>query len=332
MPFLLFLDSASDPAQLGHYSFLAADPATAVRSKGLLTQQLVEGSWIRVVADPLGHVGALVASHAAAPVAGLPPFQGGAAGYVGYDWGMMLERVPRPRYDDFQVPDVLLALYDWVIAWDHAAGRAWVISTGIPERGTAREQLAARRLTFVQRRLADGRTAGQADGGRDHHRPSAGPPVRQSAPSYAPPPPPGPRARQPASPPPPPPPPTSPASGRISPAMATSTPPRASSSTCTPATSSRRTCRNGSKPPSSARRSSCTAGCATAIRRPSPPTSISATWWWRARPPSASCGCNRAAESRHGRSRGPVPGGSPPSTTRRSRARSWRAKIGRAHV
>ncbi|PYO59941.1 MAG: hypothetical protein DMD70_10180, partial [Gemmatimonadetes bacterium] len=159
MPFLLFLDSASDPEQLGRYSFLAADPATAVRSKGLLTQQLVEGSWIRVVADPLAHVGALVASHAAAPVAGLPPFQGGAAGYVGYDWGMMLERVPRPRYDDFQVPDVLLALYDWVIAWDHAAGRAWVISTGIPERGASAARRAASRLAFVRDRLADGPNA-----------------------------------------------------------------------------------------------------------------------------------------------------------------------------
>jgi len=180
MPFLLFLDSASDPAHLGRYSFLAADPATAVRSKGLLTQQLVEGSWIRVVADPLAHVGALVASHAAAPVAGLPPFQGGAAGYVGYDWGMMLERVPRPRYDDFQVPDVLLALYDWVIAWDHAAGRAWVISTGMPERGTARERRAAQRLAFVKER-AGGLPARQNDAVAPGDPPRA---HRAAAPSY----------------------------------------------------------------------------------------------------------------------------------------------------
>src|SRR5882672_7943753 len=128
-------------------------------SKGLLAQQLVDGSWIRVAGDELAHVGGHVASHATAPVPGLPPFQGGAAGYVGYDWSMMLERVPRPRYDDFQVPDALLALYDWVIAWDHAAGRAWVISTGIPERGVARERRAAQRLAFVKQRLADGSKA-----------------------------------------------------------------------------------------------------------------------------------------------------------------------------
>src|SRR2546428_7614915 len=79
MPFLLFLDSATDPEHLGRYSFLAADPVTAVRSKGLLTPQLVEGEWIRVAGDPPAHVGTLVAAHAAAPVAGLPPFPGGAA-------------------------------------------------------------------------------------------------------------------------------------------------------------------------------------------------------------------------------------------------------------
>jgi para-aminobenzoate synthetase component I len=154
MPFLLFLDSATDPDHLGRYSFLAADPVTAVRSKGQLTQQLVDGHWTRVAADPLTHVRALLAPHAAAPLTAIPPFQGGAAGYVGYDWGMMLERIPRTRYDDSRVADVLLGLYDWVIAWDHAAGRAWVISTGIPERGTAREERAASRLAFVREVLA----------------------------------------------------------------------------------------------------------------------------------------------------------------------------------
>ena len=96
LPFLTLLDSATDHAHLGRYSFLCADPVTAVRSKGRLTQQLVEERWIRVADDPLAHVGALLAPHAATPVAGLPPFQGGVAGYVGYDWGMMLESVPRP--------------------------------------------------------------------------------------------------------------------------------------------------------------------------------------------------------------------------------------------
>jgi para-aminobenzoate synthetase component 1 len=187
LPFIVFFDSTTDPEHLGRYSFVTADPAMAVRSKGLLTQQLVDGRWIRVPADPLAQVRALLEPHAAAPIAELPPFQGGAAGYVGYDWGMMLERVPRPRYDDLSVPDVQLGLYDWVIAWDHVARRAWVISTGIPERGPAQAQRAARRLAFVKQRLDGKRETGI--GKRDASR-SQGPRLPfldsrfPSAPSY----------------------------------------------------------------------------------------------------------------------------------------------------
>ncbi len=184
LPFLVFLDSATDPEHLGRHSFLAADPFTAVRSKALLTQQLVDGRWIRVDGDPLTRARALLAPHAAEPVAEVPPFQGGAAGYLGYDWGGALERLPRARYDDLAIPDVLLGVYDWVIAWDHAAGRAWVISTGMPERGTARSQQAASRLAFVKERLTDRRIGGWADRYSTANRLTAYPPLRLSAPSY----------------------------------------------------------------------------------------------------------------------------------------------------
>jgi para-aminobenzoate synthetase component 1 len=184
LPYVVFLDSASDPEHLGRHSFLVADPFTAVRAKGLLTQQLVDGTWIRSDTDPLAHVRALLAPHDEPPVADLPPFQGGAAGYVGYDWGAALERVPRTRYDDLAVPDLLLGLYDWVIAWDHQAGRAWVISTGMPERGTARERRAARRLAFVRQSLTVGRLDGWTVAHDAASRPADSPSNRLSAPSF----------------------------------------------------------------------------------------------------------------------------------------------------
>jgi len=184
LPFVAFLDSATDPRQLGRHSFLAADPATVVRSKSALTQQLdPAGRWTRVHADPLAHIRALLAPHTAEPVAGLPPFQGGALGYVGYDWGATLERIPRTRYDDLATPDVMLGLYDWVIAWDHAAQRAWLMSTGIPEEGTARSRRAARRLTSVKERLAIRRLGGRPVSDRTATRVSVHRSTRLSAPS-----------------------------------------------------------------------------------------------------------------------------------------------------
>src|SRR5437879_7295887 len=161
--------------------------------KNVLTQQRSPaGAWTRVAGDPLTHMRTLLAPHHAEPVAEVPPFQGGAAGYLGYDWGAMLERIPRPRYDDLAIPDVVLGLYDWVIAWDHQGQRAWVISTGIPEQGTARAERAAERLKFVRKRLAGGRSLKDsltvAGGGAvregDTGRLTAYPPNRRSAPSY----------------------------------------------------------------------------------------------------------------------------------------------------
>ena len=45
---------------------------------------------------------------------GLPPFQGGAAGLFGYDLCHHLERLPRPRFDEFEMPDLAVGFYDWV--------------------------------------------------------------------------------------------------------------------------------------------------------------------------------------------------------------------------
>ena len=138
-----------------------------------------------VPGDALDAVRALLAPHAAEPVAGLPPFQGGAAGYVAYDWGRMLERLPAPRHEDLTLPDVVFGVYDWVLAWDHDASRAWLISTGLPETvARARKQRAAERAAAVRERLrSDGAppSAGAARGSIDG---MALPPRPAPAPSF----------------------------------------------------------------------------------------------------------------------------------------------------
>jgi para-aminobenzoate synthetase component 1 len=58
----------------------------------------------------------------------LPPFQGGLAGLFGYGLGNAIESLPQPRIDEFQVPDVAVGIYDWVVAFDHAQNRAWLLA------------------------------------------------------------------------------------------------------------------------------------------------------------------------------------------------------------
>jgi para-aminobenzoate synthetase component 1 len=170
LPGLLFLDSAAHQHSDAQYSFLSADPGIVVRSKGLLTEvrEASESQWKPVSGDAVTVARRLLPKDPMAPLSGLPPFQGGVAGYIGYDWGAVLERLPRARYDDLAIPDVILGLYDWVIAWDHGRGSAWVISTGLPATAIEQEGRARDRLAMVQERLR-----GQAGSGAGGLRSSA---------------------------------------------------------------------------------------------------------------------------------------------------------------
>ncbi len=135
-PHLAFLDSAENTTERGRYSYVTADPLLWVDQR---------------LDDPDGTDAFALAADwlnegRSDTVAGLPPFQGGLLGLFGYGLHRRLEAIPASRHDEFAVPDVALGLYDWVVSFDHAAGRAWVVSTGrdIPRPDAPRHHAATR--------------------------------------------------------------------------------------------------------------------------------------------------------------------------------------------
>jgi para-aminobenzoate synthetase component I len=142
LPHCLFLDSARRDALLGRYSFIAADPFAFLESPVGSTESLARLS------------GAMQ-GYSSATVQGLPPFQGGAAGMFSYELGRELERLPAPAFDEFRAPALAVGLYDLVVAFDHMADRAWVISQGFPEtEPTRRRRRAVERLRQAKRWLS----------------------------------------------------------------------------------------------------------------------------------------------------------------------------------
>lgn len=139
LPHRAWLDSAAQGGPRGRYSYLCADPWTIIGANH---------------DDPLSALRAALAPHRTAPLPELPPFQGGVVGYLAYEFGQRLERLPPPPRDAAGTPDAWLGAYDWVLAWDHAAGRAWLVSTGMPEAGSRRAARARDRAAFVQARLS----------------------------------------------------------------------------------------------------------------------------------------------------------------------------------
>ena len=136
LPHPILLDSADRGPRgrhaRGRYSFVAADPVAVVRRSG-------DAGALAAAVELAGGLGA-------APIAGLPPFQGGVAGFIGYEWGATLERLPPLAADELGLPDVLLSVYDWVLAWDHEQDAAWIMSRGLGGTDPARRLREVRDL------------------------------------------------------------------------------------------------------------------------------------------------------------------------------------------
>jgi para-aminobenzoate synthetase component 1 len=137
---LTLFESAQRHEHLGRYSFLACNPAQTLEVRQ--GQTFLDGKPHKGLALPL--LQKLLRQERRSHLAGLPPFQGGWAGYISYDFGRLLE--PKARIPAFppRCPDLLLHRFDTVVAIDHLQERAWVI-------GPSRKAVRALETLLAQR-------------------------------------------------------------------------------------------------------------------------------------------------------------------------------------
>jgi len=148
LPGLCLLESAR-PGRNARWTYLTADPVA------ILTEP--------AAGDDVFAVARLLLARLAADtpdvVGGdghrrdVPPFLGGLVGYLGYELGDLLERLPPPAAEDDGLPLLRLALHDWTIAWDRWTGAAWLAGRALDGD---RDRLA-RRLADVRLRFRRGR-------------------------------------------------------------------------------------------------------------------------------------------------------------------------------
>ena len=118
-PYALFLDSADRNHKNARYSFVMCDPVEVLTPAQ-------DGNFFDALQKRL-------TAFSANTVEGLPPFQGGAAGYFGYDLGRQLETLPSLAKDNPAMPDAVISIYDQVFAHDHLTGQSWLITHATDE-------------------------------------------------------------------------------------------------------------------------------------------------------------------------------------------------------
>ena len=129
-----FLDSSLEMERFGRYSFIGFDPYLVLTTKRRTARfSDRDGGFLEIKdIDPFEALRLAHAAKVLEPGAGngLPPFIGGGIGYLSYELGRHIEKLPITVKDDLQMPELAFAFYDRVVAADVASGRKWLVVCG----------------------------------------------------------------------------------------------------------------------------------------------------------------------------------------------------------
>ncbi len=129
----ILLNSAMIMNEYGRYSYLCFDAFATFHSK---KKQFFWNNERIDISDPFNFISQKISDYQTESIPNLPPFQGGLAGYFGYEASHYLEELPVIS-DHIGLPDIYLNMYSHVIAIDHQLNRCWIIATGFPEQSNA---------------------------------------------------------------------------------------------------------------------------------------------------------------------------------------------------
>ncbi|MBI3605745.1 MAG: chorismate-binding protein, partial [Nitrospirae bacterium] len=144
------LESVEQGEKIGRYSFMGSRPLLVFQSKGKTVTLIREGKKevLRNVSDPLKKLQEIMASFKPAVTEGIPPFHGGAVGYMSYDAVRFMEKVPDRLPDPLKVPDLFFLITDTLLVFDHINHRIKVISNARVESNGVRNGLSAPKKAY----------------------------------------------------------------------------------------------------------------------------------------------------------------------------------------
>jgi anthranilate synthase component 1 len=154
------LESVTGGERLARFSFIGVDPSRAyiLRAGKWEIHSPASGAGVSIQeagSDPFALLRAELAGRAFTPIPGLPRFDGGLVGYLGYEMVRYFEPAVQVEPDS-EMPDALFLLADTLVAFDHAYGRLVLIANPDPALPEAEGRLQAEsRLDEIARRLAD---------------------------------------------------------------------------------------------------------------------------------------------------------------------------------
>jgi len=141
-PYSFLLESVEGGERLARYSFIGTEPYLVLRAG----EERV---------DPLLSIAKELDKYRLVSVPGLPPFHGGAVGYLAYETVRHFEELPSPDADPLGLMESLFMFADSVLVFDHLTHKIKVVSHAHLDDGNVAEayQRAVTRIDSLVERL-----------------------------------------------------------------------------------------------------------------------------------------------------------------------------------
>ena len=151
-------ESAESNDHVGRYSFLGSDPLIyfEARENKIVIEDRGRRREFLSAEDPLTELGRLMTRFRPVELPGLPPFAGGAVGYIGYDAVRFFEpTVGEPPPDQLGLPDAAFMITDTFLVFDHRFRRLKIFANAFVEEGTIDEayEVAAGKIKQIVEKL-----------------------------------------------------------------------------------------------------------------------------------------------------------------------------------
>jgi len=151
------LESVEGGERVGRYTFFGADPFQVISCRGDRIT-VTRGAERR---EESGNIFAALrraaARYRSVTLPGLPPFTGGAVGYLSYEVVRLLEKLPPRVPPDVELDDAAFMYYSSLLAFDHVQHRLFLIANVLTEEGRgslrAKYDAAVRQLDRLERQL-----------------------------------------------------------------------------------------------------------------------------------------------------------------------------------
>ena len=132
-PHAFLLESIEGGEKIARYSFLGCNPYLTLSSRGDKVEIVRSGERMQRKGQLLDVMRKITERYLPVTVPGLPPFVGGAVGYVSYDAVRWVEKIPQTGEDDLNLDDAMMMFFSTILAFDHARQQILIISNAFIE-------------------------------------------------------------------------------------------------------------------------------------------------------------------------------------------------------